>query len=187
MSTKKIADFLALSWATGLGSGFLPDLLGFRGVGGGTVGSFVACGIALLALQFSSEPILWLLGLTLASFFGGAWTIERAEHVLGPRIDPKHRVRTHDQNEIVIDEWTAVFLMSLGLAFLLPSVRASWTIPAIILGTFLFRAIDILKFWPLSRLEKLSGWKGVMMDDVVGGIIALITTGVAALILTRIA
>jgi phosphatidylglycerophosphatase A len=40
------------------------------------------------------------------------------------------------------------------------------------MGFFLFRLFDILKPWPLRRLERLPGGAGIMMDDVGAGAIA---------------
>ena len=36
----------------------------------------------------------------------------------------------------------------------------------------LFRAFDILKPWPVSRLEEIEGGDGVMLDDIAAGILA---------------
>ena len=48
--------------------------------------------------------------------------------------------------------------------------RAGW----ILLAFVLFRFFDILKPWPINWVEKrYSGGFGVMMDDVIAGVIAL--------------
>ena len=36
----------------------------------------------------------------------------------------------------------------------------------------LFRLFDIIKFWPVNLAEKLPGGIGVMVDDLVAGLIA---------------
>ena len=40
-------------------------------------------------------------------------------------------------------------------------------------GLLLFRALDILKPWPIKRLDRdIGGGLGIMLDDVVAGIMA---------------
>ena len=52
--------------------------------------------------------------------------------------------------------------------------------PGLIAGFFLFRLFDIVKPWPARRLEKLPrGW-GIVVDDLVAGVYALV-----ALVLLR--
>jgi len=36
----------------------------------------------------------------------------------------------------------------------------------------LFRALDMLKPWPIRKLERLPGGWGIVMDDVAAGIVA---------------
>ncbi len=68
-----------------------------------------------------------------------------------------------DPGEIVIDEVCGVFLVflavPLNLGFLLT-------------GFILFRFFDIVKPFPLKRLEKLPGSFGIMFDDLLAGVYA---------------
>ena len=41
-----------------------------------------------------------------------------------------------------------------------------------VMGFIFFRLFDILKPWPISAVEKLPGGFGIMMDDVLAGLIA---------------
>lgn len=60
-----------------------------------------------------------------------------------------------------------------------------WTIYGgwkhVLIGFIAFRFFDIVKVWPASVLERQHGGFGVMMDDVVAGIYANITTNLVLL------
>jgi phosphatidylglycerophosphatase A len=79
-----------------------------------------------------------------------------------------------DPREVVADELsgqsiTFLFIMALP-------VNSIWI--TILLGFLLFRFFDIIKPWPVRRLEKLpKGW-GILMDDLLAGVFA----GIASLI-----
>ncbi len=68
-----------------------------------------------------------------------------------------------DPPEVVIDE-VAGFMLAL---FLLPLTWSSLT-----LGFLLFRVFDILKPFPIGRLEKIRGGIGIVVDDLVAGVYA---------------
>ena len=69
--------------------------------------------------------------------------------------------------EIVIDEWVGQWI-------------ALWLIPhSFIWGvvSFLFfRVFDILKPGPVQRMDDIKSGTGIMMDDVIAGILALLVT-----------
>jgi phosphatidylglycerophosphatase A len=72
-----------------------------------------------------------------------------------------------DPGWIVIDEWAGQWLCLALAAF---TVGTPW----LLVGTaFLgFRVLDILKPWPISRLEHLGpAWWAIMADDVAAGAI----------------
>lgn len=165
---------LAVLWSTGFGSGLIPSLIRLPGVGGATFGSFAAGLVALAGFWLLPSP--WIqLGLLAVHIGIAALCVEEAEHVLGPRKDPKGRIRIHDQNEIVIDEWIAMFIISscvAGFIWLFSPLATIGTFGVwMIVGFVLFRIIDIAKPWPLSRLEQFEGWVGVVADDALGGVI----------------
>jgi phosphatidylglycerophosphatase A len=81
----------------------------------------------------------------------------------------------HDPSEIVIDEvagqWIALWALSGGLWFAgQPPHIFPW--PGLLGGFLLFRLFDIFKPWPVSVFDRMSTPFGVMMDDVVAGILA---------------
>ncbi len=69
----------------------------------------------------------------------------------------------HDPSEVVIDEVAGLLLTF----FLVP---LSWL--GLILGFILFRLFDILKPYPIKRLEKISGGTGIVLDDLLAGLFA---------------
>jgi phosphatidylglycerophosphatase A len=81
------------------------------------------------------------------------WASERSSRSLG-KSDPA---------EVVIDE-TAGQLLTL---FLLPATGFN-----LCLGFLLFRLFDILKPYPIRRLERIGGGPGIVLDDLLAGIYA---------------
>ena len=80
-----------------------------------------------------------------------------------------------DPGFIVIDE-----VVGQGVALFL----AGPSVLNIILGFLLFRIFDILKPWPVNLAEKnFASGTGIMLDDVVAGIYAMIVLGVFNLLI----
>ena len=132
---------IAVIFSTGLYTGYSP-------IAPGTVGTIVA---VLLYLALSRlSPVLY--GITVLAFLCMAcWMASMAEPVFGKG----------DSGHIVIDE-VAGFLVT--MSFLPPTARH------VLLGFVLFRFFDILKPFPIRRLEGLQGGYGVVADDVMAGI-----------------
>ena len=107
----------------------------------GTWGSAAAC------LVNAAVPIPWwaILAVTLV----GVWSTGEAERVLGET----------DPGCANIDEVAGMWLST----YLLPH---SFLLP----GFILFRVVDILKPFPVSAAERLPGGWGIMLDDLVGGL-----------------
>lgn len=96
----------------------------------------------------------WLLLLIIPFFFLGVQSANRLEAVWGS-----------DPSRIVIDEMVGVWIAMLGVPF---------SITNLALAFVLFRIFDIWKPLGIRKMEDFkSGW-GVMMDDVLAGIYALI-------------
>jgi len=75
-------------------------------------------------------------------------------------------LNVHDHPGIVWDEIVGYFITM----FMVPK---SWFWIAI--GFVLFRVFDILKPWPISLADKkVHGGFGIMLDDVIAGVFALI-------------
>lgn len=70
-------------------------------------------------------------------------------------------LQKEDPAEVVIDE-AAGLLLTL---FLLPATAFN-----LCLGFVLFRLFDILKPYPIKRLEKLRGGAGIVLDDLLAGV-----------------
>lgn len=76
------------------------------------------------------------------------------------------RLGVHDHPGIVWDEFAGFFVTMIA-------APAGWV--WILIGFVLFRFFDVLKPWPIGWLDRrLHGGLGIMLDDVLAGIYALI-------------
>lgn len=130
----------------------------------GTVGSLGSLAIWVPAILYN-WPFWVKIFLLVAIFFLGLWAskygIEYYE-----KEDPK---------QVVIDE-----VVGQGIPFLF----ISFSLFNIILAFLLFRFFDILKPWPIKKIEKsFPNAFGLMFDDVVAGIFALLSIYFIQLIL----
>ena len=123
--------------------------LGTRVPAPGTFGTGIGMGLWLAtsrcgwALELQVLLLAGLLGL-------GVWASGRAERACG----------RHDPGAIIIDEIAAGVLTFVGVA---PTLSAA------VVGLCCNRVLDIVKPWPISRLQRLPrGW-GIMADDVAAG------------------
>jgi len=129
----------------------------------GTFGSLVALPLAYLMHRTSGFPLLF--AATLAVFALGWWA---TGEVTRGQAD-------HDPGEIVIDEvvgqWIALWPLSLGLWMrgVDPSV---FPYPGWVSAFILFRLFDIWKPWPVSWADNKTTPLGVMLDDVLAGLLA---------------
>jgi phosphatidylglycerophosphatase A len=72
-----------------------------------------------------------------------------------------------DASEVVIDEVAAIWLVLAALPL---------TAPGWLAGFLLFRLFDILKPWPIRGFERrFKGGIGVMIDDIVAALFAILT------------
>ena len=138
-------------------------LAGYAPVASGTVGTAVAIPLYLLIMYagqtFGQHRFLWLFYvlITLGIFGLGVRGANKVETA----------VQQKDSGIIVIDEIVG-YLVSM---FLVPH---QWSL--IILGFFVFRFFDILKPYPIRKLDQnptLKGF-GVMIDDVLAGVYSAI-------------
>lgn len=148
---------LIVAIATGMYSGLIPKAPG-------TWGSL----FALLPWYFCRNLSLYHYLIVLISLFIlGFFSAGSAEKILDQP----------DPGCIVIDEILGMFI-TLTLA---PNHPAAW-----ITGFLLFRFFDIVKPFPVSWLDThLHGGIGIMMDDVVAGLYALICLQVIWLVVER--
>ena len=78
-----------------------------------------------------------------------------------------------DPNEVVADEVAGQSLTFLAMPFVMgETVSSHQLIVIVVLGYFLFRLFDTIKFWPSYRLEELHGGWGILADDLMAGVYA---------------
>ena len=121
----------------------------------GTMGSLVALLAWFILKPFMIDPLfllitggLFFIGIAVSTILIEAWN----------KKDPK---------EIVIDEWVGMWIS----LYLVPHTIL-WGFVAF----FFFRLFDILKPGPVQMMDDMDDSIGVMMDDVVAGILACLVT-----------
>ncbi|MBA3538883.1 MAG: phosphatidylglycerophosphatase A [Deltaproteobacteria bacterium] len=138
-----VTSFAAQAVATAGGVGYSP-------VAPGTCGTLVAIPLAWACRDL--ELYLYL-GIVVLVTLGGIAAAARADVVWG----------THDSGRIVIDE-VAGYLVTMTLV----DRSAFWPLA---IGFVVFRALDIIKPPPVRWFdEKMPGGAGVVLDDVVAGV-----------------
>jgi len=158
-----VKERIAVLVATWFGSGMIRPIV-LNGMAG-TYGSIAALPLCFLALGLG--PVGYGICL-LFVYVIGAWSIPFAEVALGARKDWKGNVKTHDQNQIVIDEVVGMLVTCLPLL----SIRSVSLWISLPLGCALFRVFDIMKPYPARHFDALGTADGVMLDDVIAGLYA---------------
>lgn len=135
----------------------------------GTWGSLAALPAAYLIISWAG--FLGLIFAAVITYWVGYWaTIQQT----------KGR-DNHDPSEIVIDEvvgqWIALLPVAYGAGMMNVSLLTLW--PGWIAAFILFRFFDITKLGPVGWADKRDDATGVMLDDVIAGVLAAI--GVIAL------
>ena len=91
--------------------------------------------------------------------------------------------RSEDPSEVVIDEVAGMLIalwpLSIGLG-MMEADRFQWPWPGWVLGFLLFRFFDIVKPPPVGWADRLEGPLGVMLDDIVAGVLTALIAVVAA-------
>jgi phosphatidylglycerophosphatase A len=89
-----------------------------------------------------------------------------------------HRRGESDPRPVAIDEVVGQWLCLLvALLFARPDGATAAALFAAS-GFFLFRLFDVIKPWPVRRLERLHGGVGIVADDLAAGALAGIVLGV---------
>ena len=142
--------------ATGFGAGLSPRAPGTLGSVEGVLLYLV---IAFLAIgpsrQSPAGSIIFLLVTNLLVFGAGVWAANIVCRQTG----------LGDPQKVVVDEVS-------GQLIALSPLMSSPSIIGVIAAFVLFRLFDILKPYPISRLERLHGGLGVMADDALAGVFA---------------
>jgi phosphatidylglycerophosphatase A len=154
MKKRSVSQHLILFLAEGAYSGKSP-------VAPGTAGTVVA--VLLYLFLADLPPAAYFVVCVIVTGVAIA-TAHEAEKLLG----------TKDPGAIVIDE-IAGFLVSMVL------VPSGWAFIAA--AFFLFRFFDVVKPWPLRRLQDLHGGPGIVFDDIGAGVYTNIMLHLAALII----
>ena len=146
LSAKDIMSNPVLFFAFGFGSGLAKKMPG-------TMGTLAAIPVYLAFVKTN----FWIYSaLTILVTVIGIWICGGAAKRLGE----------HDYGGIVWDE-IAGFLITLWW------VPFSWN--AVLYGFILFRIFDIVKPWPIKWIDqKVDGGLGIMLDDVLAGILAAV-------------
>jgi phosphatidylglycerophosphatase A len=117
----------------------------------GTFGTLAALPLYLLLTQ--TDNLIYSL-ITIAVTIVGVYICDKAAEELGE----------HDFGGIVWDE-IAGYIITLWF------IPFSWQ--SLVLGFILFRFFDILKPWPIKWADrKVKGGLGIMLDDVLAGVLA---------------
>jgi len=141
--------------AFGLGLGLAP-------VAPGTFGTLLGIPVALALAQLGSAGAI--VG-TAFLFAVGVWLCDRSARALG----------VHDHPGIVWDE-----VVGYAIAVIFLPETWTWWLAAFVL----FRALDIVKPWPIREIDhSLRGGLGTMLDDAVAGLLTGMALTLARLIL----
>lgn len=137
--------------AFGFGSGLSPRAPG-------TAGTLVAVPIYWLISDWS---LFWYSAFVCAAALLGIWICGAASRQLN----------VHDHPGIVWDEFVGYWI-------------TLWAVPVdwvwMLAGFAVFRVFDIVKPWPISYLDrKVEGGFGIMVDDVLAGVMACATLHLA--------
>jgi phosphatidylglycerophosphatase A len=127
--------------------------LGYFPIAPGTVGS--AAGVALYLVTTSWNWTAQLALIAAVSLVGIWASTEAARHF-----------KREDPGAVVVDEVAGqlVTLFAIGGVGLLLTWRG------LLIGFFIFRALDIIKPYPANRFERLHGGLGIMADDLMAGV-----------------
>lgn len=130
--------------ALGGGAGLIPFMPG-------TFGSLVAIPFVLLVALLGDSVYI---AITFAVSVVGVYFCGKTADDMG----------VHDHGSIVWDEVAGIFITFLF---------APLSVVSVALGFVLFRFFDILKPWPIGPVDKtLHGGTGIMLDDILAGVMA---------------
>jgi len=157
-----LADKVVYWLGIGLGSGMPQRAPGTWGTVGGLI-------IAIPLMMLGFVPFLIL---TLMASVVGIWLCGRTSDLMG----------VHDDPHIVWDEWAGIWIALLPLAYVSSGMSdermplwSTFGMVNLLLAFVLFRFFDIIKPFPISWADKqVAGGLGIMLDDLIAGVMALI-------------
>jgi len=128
----------------------------------GTIGS--ALGFILYALVFFNLQLFpYLFFLCVVSYFAMAICDAAESHMM-----------QKDPSSIILDEFIAVPFIFIGLNGNqgLAADLNGW--PVYLMGFVLFRVFDILKPFGITKLERVNGGLGCVLDDIVAALVSCV-------------
>jgi phosphatidylglycerophosphatase A len=137
--------------------------VGWAPVAPGTVASALTALVLWLVPFSRAGVVLFFIVVTVV----GTWAAEHAERAIGSK----------DPGAIVIDE-----VAGMTLSVLLVPLTA----PLLAVAFVLFRIFDVVKPPPARRAQDLPGGLGVMIDDLIAGVYALVIVGTVHALAWRI-
>ena len=166
-------DYVALVIAT-VGVGYSP-------IAPGTVGSLVGVGLYLAIWGWLSAilernasrgglNLLYIFTPQLATMLVVIFLITVAGIWAATRVEKS--MQKKDPSIVVVDEVSGQMIALLSGPFW---IQTWWSI---LTAFILFRAFDIWKPYPIRRLEALESGLGIMADDVLAGVYALIVNSI---------
>jgi len=142
--------------AFGFGTGLSP-------VAPGSVGSLLGVLLAWVTLDLT---LAMQIGVAVLLSVSGVW-------ICG---ESARRIGVHDHGGIVWDEIAGMYVTLL----VAPPTVSAW-----VLAYLLFRALDIVKPWPIRDLDhSMGGGLGIMLDDLVAALYAAILLGLYRWLMT---
>ncbi len=143
---------------TGMYSGYFP-------VAPGTAGSLVAMGIYIIEYYlFGKASWIANLAVVLVMIYPSIKISGEGERFFGKK----------DPQEVVLDEMLGYWIAVLFYPF-------NWKIA--VTAFFVFRFFDIIKPFPVNRIQKMQGGMGIVMDDIIAGVYANLVMLVLTVIL----
>lgn len=159
-SDASVLDRIVYWLGIGLGSGMPKRAPGTWGTVGGLI-------VAIPLMRLGFVPFLII---TIVASIIGIWVCGRTSELMN----------VHDDPHIVWDEWAGMWITLLPFAFIgfdqlaeIDGVKLDWIV--ILVAFILFRLFDILKPFPISWADKkVSGGLGIMLDDILAGLMAIV-------------
>jgi phosphatidylglycerophosphatase A len=86
--------------------------------------------------------------------------------------------KSSDPAEIVIDEWAGMWIVLLGVQGV--------NLLEVLLAFAFFRFFDITKPWIVGQCDRMHGTRGIMLDDIAAGILALLCLSASQFLILRL-
>jgi phosphatidylglycerophosphatase A len=148
--------------------------LGWLPLAPGTWGSLPPMLLFALMCHFDFSSLITSITMAVLAWVGSVICIKFAPAIIAA-------TNKTDPREIVADEFSGQAVTFLCIAAI--PISNIWITG--LLGFILFRFFDILKPWPIRKFEKLpQGW-GIILDDLLAGVYAGITSLVFLILLNN--